>query len=99
MAWFSIGETTKVFVKVMPNAKHDVIEGLVTMEDQERLVIRVQAPPDKAKANKAVCALLAKSLGIPKSVLTISTGEKSRLKTVAIDRLLNVDVLMALPRS
>ncbi len=55
------------------------------MEASKRLGLRVQAPPDRGRANKAVCALLAKSLGIPKSSVRILAGEKSSLKTVGID--------------
>ncbi len=96
MDWVQTGEVTKIFVKVTPYAKLNKIDGLITMENQERLIIRVQAPPDKGKANKAVCALLAKTLGVPKSTLKILTGEKSQIKTVAIDYPLNETDLTAL---
>ncbi len=96
MDWVQTGEVTKIFVKVTPNAKLNKIDGLITMENQERLIIRIQAPPDKGKANKAVCALLAKTLGVPKSTLKILTGEKSQIKTVTIDYPLNETDLTAL---
>ena len=40
--------------------------------------------PDKGKANTAVIALLAKALGVPKSAITVTSGETARLKTLAI---------------
>ena len=40
--------------------------------------------PDKGKANAAVVALLARALGVPKSAVSVVSGETSRLKTLAI---------------
>ena len=48
------------------------------------LRVRVSAVPDKGKANAAVVALLAKALGVPKSSVSVVSGETARLKTVAI---------------
>ena len=73
-------------LRVTPNAGRDAIEGFESLaDDTEVLRIRVAAVPDKGKANSAVIALLAKRLGLPKSSLTIVSGETSRLKTVRID--------------
>lgn len=41
--------------------------------------------PDKGKANAAVIAILAKSLGVPKSSIAVTAGETARLKTVIIE--------------
>ena len=48
------------------------------------LRVRVSAVPDKGKANAAVVALLAKALGVPKSAVSVVSGETSRMKTLAI---------------
>ena len=48
------------------------------------LRVRVSAVPDKGKANAAVVALLARALGVPKSAVSVVSGETSRLKTLAI---------------
>ncbi len=40
--------------------------------------------PDRGKANAAVIALLAKALGLPRSALTLASGDTSRFKTIAI---------------
>jgi uncharacterized protein YggU (UPF0235/DUF167 family) len=40
--------------------------------------------PDKGKANAAVVALLARALGVPKSAVSVSSGETSRFKTLSI---------------
>ncbi len=49
------------------------------------LRVRVKAVPDKGKANAAVVALLAKALGVPKTAVTLVSGDTARLKTVAIE--------------
>lgn len=55
------------------------------------LRVRVNAVPDKGKANAAVAALLAKALGVPKSAVSVVSGETARMKTLdvvgAADRL------------
>jgi len=48
------------------------------------LRLRVSAVPDKGKANAAVVVLLAKALGVPKSAISVASGETARLKTIAI---------------
>jgi uncharacterized protein (TIGR00251 family) len=79
-----VGVTLRL--RVTPNAGRDAIEGFETLADgTEVLRIRVVAAPDKGKANAAVIALLAKTLGIPKSALSITTGTTARLKTVRVD--------------
>lgn len=46
--------------------------------------LRVTAPPDKGKANKAVLTLVAKSLGVAKSTVTLTAGDTARQKTLHI---------------
>lgn len=48
----------------------------------EEVHIKVTAPPDGGKANKAVCQVLAKSIGIPKSAVEVVRGTTSRHKLV-----------------
>jgi uncharacterized protein len=40
--------------------------------------------PDKGKANAAVVALLARALGVPKSAVSVVSGETARLKTLDV---------------
>eukprot|EP00873_Tetraselmis_striata_P031837 jgi/Tetstr1/452101/TSEL_039137.t1 len=54
----------------------------VAMQGLCALAVRVCAPPDKGAANKAVIALLAKALSLPKSALTLSSGQTSRTKVI-----------------
>ena len=52
--------------------------------DAAVLRVRVSAVPDKGKANAAVVALIAKALGVPKSAVSVTSGETGRLKTLAV---------------
>ena len=49
------------------------------------LAVRVSAPPVDDKANQAVTQLLAKTIGVPRSQVSIVRGSRGRRKVVAID--------------
>lgn len=73
-------------VKVTPKASADRIQGWAADEDGERVLkIAVTAVPEDGKANKAVIALLAKRLKLPKSAIEIASGHTARRKTLLID--------------
>lgn len=75
-----------IYLRVTPNASRDAIEGAEMRGDgQMRLRMRVTAQPEKGKANKAVTALLAKALRLPKSSFTVIAGETARDKTMRIE--------------
>lgn len=67
-------------VKVVPGASRDRLMG----ELDGALKIAVAAPPEKGAANKAVCTLLAKTLGLRRQQVTIAAGQTSPHKTVRI---------------
>lgn len=72
-----------LYVRATPNAGADRIEGTERRDDGSTVLrIRVKAVPDKGKANKAVIALLAKALNIPKSAINLTVGETARHKTL-----------------
>ncbi len=72
-------------VRVTPNAGADRIETSEIRDDGEAVLrVRVAAVPDKGKANAAVVALLAKALGVPKSAVSVVSGETARVKTLEI---------------
>ena len=80
-------------LRVTPNAGRDTIEGIESRDDGTSVLrIRVAAVPDKGRANAAVIALLAKALGVPKSAITLVSGETSRFKTVSVSG--NTDTLL-----
>ena len=68
-------------VRLIPRASRDEIAGW----RDDRLLVRVSAPPVEGKANRALRKLLAKRLGIAQGRVEIARGERSRDKLVAID--------------
>jgi hypothetical protein len=74
---------TPIRVKVLPRASRNEVVGL----EDGVFKVKLTAPPLEGKANKALRALLAKKLGLSKSRIAISSGERSRLKTLSIDGL------------
>lgn len=73
-------------VRVTPRGGRDAIEGWVRdAEGAALLKLRVAAAPSDGAANKAVCALLAKALKIPKSKIRLIAGDTARVKRLAID--------------
>lgn len=50
----------------------------------ERLIIGVNARPEKGKANDELIEYLARELRVPRSALLIVRGETSRRKTIRI---------------
>ncbi len=70
----------RIQVKVVPSSSKDVIMGWLG----ESLKVKVQAPPEKGKANAAVIELIAQRLGIDKSQIEIASGHSSPIKVLLI---------------
>ena len=68
-------------VRVIPRARRDEIAG----ERGGALLVRVTAPPEGGRANKAVCRLIARALGIAPTRVTILRGAASREKLVRVE--------------
>lgn len=76
----------KLAIRLTPNSGRDAIDGVETGADGETyLKARVTAVPEKGKANKALVELVAKSLKIPKSSISVISGDTSRKKILRID--------------
>ena len=69
-----------IAVKAVPGAKRDEIAGVLGA----RVKVRVSAPPEGGKANAAICAVLAKALGVKKRAVTIHSGHGSAEKVVRV---------------
>lgn len=70
----------KVTVKVKPNAR----ENSVKLLDSGIYEVKVTVPPEKGKANKKVIELLSEFFNIPKSKITLLSGETYREKIFEI---------------
>ena len=74
-----------VRVRLTPKGGRDAVEGWETDSGgASHLKARVRAAPESGKANAALIDLIAKTLGVSRSSVTITGGEKARLKIVAI---------------
>lgn len=67
-------------VHVQPGAKTTSCAGV----HGDALKIRLHAPPVDGKANQALIAWLAKTLGCPQSAIELIRGQTSRRKTLSI---------------
>ncbi|MDE1993260.1 MAG: DUF167 domain-containing protein [Rhizobiaceae bacterium] len=85
-AWQAFPDHVRLSIRLTPNAGRDAIDGFETGADGETyLKARVTAVPEKGKANKALIALLAKTLRIPKSSFSFISGDTARKKILRID--------------
>ncbi|EJJ30442.1 DUF167 domain-containing protein [Rhizobium sp. CF142] len=84
--WRLSGDHIRLAVRLTPNGGRDAIEGIEPDGEGGMLLkARVTAVPEKGKANKALIALVAKSLGIAKSSVSLASGDTSRKKILRID--------------
>ena len=60
------------------------------------VLIRIAAPPVDGKANAALIAFVAKTLGVPKGSVSIVRGETSRNKVIRVEGYRPADVRAAL---
>ena len=75
----------RLYLRASPGAADNAVTGIWRdAERNTRLAVKVTVPPDKGKANIAIIKLLATKLGLPKSLLSVTAGETSRLKTIHI---------------
>jgi uncharacterized protein (TIGR00251 family) len=71
-----------LYIKAVPGASKTEFAGI----KDERLRVRVAAAPEGGKANIELCAFLAKALGCARRDIALISGEKSRLKTLALPK-------------
>ena len=75
-----------IAVRATPGASRNKAGGAWRGPDGlARLVVKVTAPPESGRANKASEATLASAFDLPKSAVSVISGEKHRLKTVRLD--------------
>lgn len=92
-AWLRPVEAgVEIDVKVTPKSSKESIGPI----RDGRLVVKVNAPPDQGKANKAVCKLVASRLGVAKSNVSVVSGETSRSKRLRVVGPSEADVTTAL---
>jgi uncharacterized protein (TIGR00251 family) len=78
-----VADETLLRVRVTTRARRDAIGAM----EAGVLAVRLAAPPVEGAANKALVALLAEALGVPRSALRLESGAHSRHKRLRISGL------------
>ena len=79
-------------VRLRPRGHADDLIGI----ESGVLQARVSAPPVDGRANKALCRLIAKRVGVAPSRVSVVRGEKSRQKLVRVEGVEQKQLLEAL---
>ena len=84
----------EIEVRVIPRSSKSQI-----LMRGDLLTVKVSAPPVEGSANKALIALLAQKLKVPKSRIEVVSGERSRQKRLRVLglSLQQVEALLGVP--
>lgn len=83
--WTRTPEGLRLAVHLTPRAGSESLGGLrEARPGRPCLLARVTAAPASGAANAALVKLVAKTLGVPKSDVTLAAGQTSRMKTLDI---------------
>jgi uncharacterized protein (TIGR00251 family) len=75
------GQGALFWVRVVPGASSDRVVG---WQSDGKLRVRISAPPERGRANKALARLLARRLGVRASAFQVVSGETSREKRLQV---------------
>lgn len=73
-------------VKVTPGARREALEAANAPDGTPMLRVFVRAVAEDGRANAAVCALVAESLGVARSAVTVARGASGRQKLLRVAR-------------
>jgi uncharacterized protein YggU (UPF0235/DUF167 family) len=74
-----------VDVRLTPRGGRDALDGVDRLADGRGVLkARVRAVPEDGKANAALEALVASSLGVARSAVSVVQGKTARVKTLAV---------------
>ena len=82
--WRATDDGVTILVKVQPKSRRPGLQGTVGSADGARLRIGVTAAPEDGRANDAVCALMAQTLGVARSTVRVAVGATSREKRLHV---------------
>lgn len=84
--WLIVPAGLVVTVRLTPKGGRDEVGGIQTLADGHVVLkARVRAAPTEGQANSALIALLAKTLDVARSKVTLAAGESARIKRIAIE--------------
>ncbi len=74
------GEDVLIWIKAVPGASRNEITGVIG----GRLKVRISAAPEAGKANTAIRKLIAKTLGVKATQVTIEKGQAKLEKLLCV---------------
>ncbi|PIQ77956.1 hypothetical protein COV81_05835 [Candidatus Peregrinibacteria bacterium CG11_big_fil_rev_8_21_14_0_20_41_10] len=74
-------ENDYVRIKVLPNSSKNKITEILS---DNTIKVRITAAPEKGKANKELAKYLSDILNLPKSAITIISGQTEQVKLLRI---------------
>ena len=84
LPWRETDDGVELAVRLTPRGGAARIEGIAACDGQPVLRVRVPAPPVEGAANAALVAFLAKTLGLPRSAVTLVAGDRARVKRLRL---------------
>jgi uncharacterized protein len=82
--WRASADGVVVRARLTPKSSKDVIEDIAGTVDGPAIKVRVRAVPEAGAANTALECLIADWLGIAKRRVTLISGGKSRITSLAL---------------
>lgn len=83
--WTATPGGLRLSVRLTPRGGRDGVDGIEVLADGRAVLkARVRAAPSEGEANAALIALLARSLSVSRSAVTLAAGSTARLKTLVI---------------
>ena len=84
----------RINVTVSPGARRSELVG----RHGDGWRARIAAPPERGRANEALCKLLAEALSVPRGSVRVVAGQSARAKVVEIDGLEPAEIERRLER-
>lgn len=84
LPWRQADACVIVRFRLTPKSSKDSVDGLETTAEGPAFKARVRAVPEDGAANAALEKLVAGWLDVPKSTVSLVSGGKSRVKSLAI---------------
>ena len=84
LPWRVLDGGVALRVRLTPKAAHDRVDGVELTAVGPALKARVRAVPEDGKANAALEVVIAEWLDVPRRMVEVTSGSKSRIKTLHI---------------
>ena len=83
--WRPLPQGVELLVRATPGARRAGVSGVAQTAEGPALAVKITEVAERGRANRAIVALLAKALGVPKSAIALKRGETARLKRFVIE--------------